>query len=252
MDKALGRMVGLQKVYIEQQPIVLDLASSYCWGTSNRLVQDAENGLEIVKRPEFTFESICKSLKPVTSDALNADTDKLEAPLERIRGDQDQRVKLLREKWLSMILASPVDWIQVRLMYLGPTLTLSNSFVPQNQSNTWDGVLGKINSSLWSFFFTFASVLDKSRVSSILFAFLLLGMLTIQSAFKSFGDRKIFFLLIENQLIGFLVLIATTILTMVGFVASNGRYVLPYVLLVYALLLRSKTITVASSNHRLS
>ena len=242
IDKALARQFGLQKVYPEQQPIIFDAASSYCWGTSERLVRDAEAALEVVKRPGFPMKSVCSSLKPTTWDALHMSNNEwqFDAPIERITGNQDQRVVMLREKWLSMITASPIDWMQVRLMYLGWTLTLSNSFVPQNESNTWSGVSGKLNSVAWSIFYSFASFLDKTRVSSILFALLLLGILLINSAIHSFGNRRRFFVLASDQVIGTFVLIAVLALTMIGFVASNGRYVLPYTLLVYMFLLRSE------------
>lgn len=248
IDKQLTNYAGMKKVFPEQQPIIFDLTSSYCWGTSNSLVADAAKGLELVKQPGFPLESVCASLRPTSWDNLHASQSnwKFSSPVERITGDGDKKVASLRNHWISMIVRNPVDWGQVRLMYLGWTLTLSNSFVPQNESNTWDGIIGSVNKASWGTIYAIASVADKFRFTSILFALLTMLLLTVNSAFESTGDWNRFKHLARDPVIGMLVLLITTAITIFGFVASNGRYVLPYVVLVYVFTIRSKTLRYTS------
>lgn len=241
LDKQLTSYAEMQKVFPEQQPIIFDLASSYCWGTSPGLVQDAAKAIGLVMQPNYPMASICASLKPNRWDSLSDSEDDwiFNSPIRRITGDSEDKVENLRARWIAMIINNPIDWIQVRLMYLGWTLTLSNSFIPQDESNTWEGALGEVNKFAWSVIFAFASVMDKTRISSILFAFFVLSMLFIRSQSSSGVPRTGSSIPRSDVIIGYLAMIMTTGLTLVGFVASNGRYVLPYVLLVYILLIRS-------------
>lgn len=242
LDKYLSNKVGLIKVFPEQQPIIFDLASSYCWGQSPELISNAADGLSMVKKASYPMESICSSLKPTTWDNLHASAENWQysSPISRITGAQDAKVSALRKTWTHMIISNPVDWLQVRLMYLGWTLTLSNSFVPQNSTNTWGGYIGSLNKSIWTFFFLFASYVDKFRLSSLLFAFLITFILLVYKCHKSNLAGISFFYGFKDIFIAQIILISTTLVTLVGFVASNGRYVLPYTLLVYFLLIRSK------------
>jgi hypothetical protein len=242
LDKQLTKIAGLQKVFPEQQPMIFDLASSYCWGPSDQLVADAAKGLELVKRPGFPLQSICASLRPTSWDNLHSSPYQWQfnSPIIRITGDQEDKVTQLRNKWISMIINNPIDWAQVRLMYLGWTLTLSNSFVPQNDSNTWGGLVGELNKVVWSGIYNFASAVDKLRLSSILWALLIILVLILRAALISLGNKREFYFHARDQFVAVGVLLGTTGLTIFGFVASNGRYVLPYVLLTYLMLLKSK------------
>lgn len=247
-DKQLTSFANMQKVFPEQQPIIFDLASSYCWGTSKGLTLDAAKGIELVKSPDIPIESVCASLKPNRWDNLHSSENvwKFSSPISRITGNNEELIRELRARWLTMILNNPIDWIQVRLMFLGWTLTLSNSFIPQDNSSTWDGVLGKVNEESWEMIFRFSSILDKFRISSILFAFLVLVYVAINHSYPSNPNKTRFFVSRLDQLLGGLVLVVTTVLTLVGFVASNGRYVLPYVVLFHIFFLRARRRVVQS------
>lgn len=244
IDKQFSTSHQLVKVFPEQQPIIFDLASSFCWGTSAEFTNAAARGLKIVLRPGMPVEATCASLRPNAWDNLHSNTSNIEwrfsSPLKRITGNQEERIERLRRQWINMIVDNPVDWIQVRMMYLGWTLILSNSFVPQNDSTTWEGALGNINEVLWNGFSLFAEILDKSRASSLFVAFVVVFISLVYSGFSSKGVLRRFFSHSRDPIIGLVVLLLTTGVTMVGFVASNGRYVLPYILLVYFCLVRAR------------
>lgn len=242
-DKQFSSIAGLQKVFPEQQPMIFDLASNYCWGQSDQLINDAAEGLQIVLKPRFPLPAVCGSLRPNSWDNLHSSPFAWEfnSPIQRIVGDKESQVSELRSKWFSMIVNNPVDWAQTRLMYLGWTLTLSNSYVPQNYENTFRGFFGMFNSILWKIFFVLASSIDKARLTSIMFALVIVFLLLLRSAITSSGSRILFFRNSIPLFASLIVLLSTTVVTLIGFVASNGRYVLPYVILTYILLFWSQT-----------
>ena len=244
LDRTLVNKVGLQRVYPEQQPMIFDLASNYCWGQSDQLIENAKSGLLLVIKSDFPIQSICASLKPNSWDNLHTDYSpwQFSAPIQRIVGDDNLKVTSLRNKWLKMIIDNPVDWFHVRLMYLGWTLSLSNSFVPQNASNTWDGPIGDANRMIWSLLFSVASIVDKFRLTSLLFSFLLIIFFLIKNASHEKLKNRSYFKRNSDLFFTTLSLSATTLLTMIFFVASNGRYVLPYITISYALLFRSRNL----------
>lgn len=241
VDKQLSKIAGLQKVYPEQQPIIFDLASNYCWGQSNQIINDAGVGLSVVLKPGYPLQSVCASLRPNSWDNLHSSPFQWEfsSPIQRITGENDLKMSNLRSKWFAMITRNPVDWIQTRFMYLGWTVTLSNAFVPQNSTNTWSGIVGTSNSILWNILFSVASFADKLRLSSILFAFGLVTLLIVRTAYLSKRELSLFISNSVTLIFALISMLAITLVTMTGFVASNGRYVLPYVILTYLLIMRS-------------
>ena len=241
-DKLISEKIHLKKVFPEQQPMIFDLASNYCWGQSDGIIDDAQKGLQIVLKPGFPMPTVCASLHPNSWDNLHASNRQWQysSPISRIVGNNQEKMNELRTSWIRMIVNNPVDWLQVRMMYLGSTLILSNSFVPQNDTNTWHGFFGEINKWSWVLFFSFASTLDKFRVTSPLFFLILFTFLILR---YSLGSQRMKDKFMEHNVdfvFAFLVLLATISITMFGFVASNGRYVFPYISLIYLFLLRSK------------
>lgn len=245
VDRQLSGLAGLKKVFPEQQPIIFDLASNYCWGQSSQITNDAAEGLKNVLRPNFPLPSVCSALKPNSWDNLHSSSIQWEfsSPITRISGEEESKLSELRSKWITMIIRNPMDWIQTRLMYLGWTLSLSNSFVPENSAGISRSFFWDANSRVWQVIFIPASLMDKFRLTSILFALCAILILFFRSAIASNGSRSIFIRKSIPLFFAVIILLTTTALTLVGFVASNGRYVFPYVTLTYVLLLRSLTLS---------
>jgi hypothetical protein len=238
-DKYLSSNNKMIKVYPEQQPIIFDLASNYCWGTSPKIAEDAKKILRLVLKNDFPPESICAALKPNRWDNLHSDVNQWEfsAPITRIIGAENINLRnQLVQGWMSMIMQSPFDWVQVRFMYLGWTLITSNSFIPQSRDK-YNNFYGKdINFILWNLFYIPVTVFDKMRFLSLGFSlfFFLFILIRVRGFPKSEKRSRLSY----NISSAILCLILTTAITMVGFVASNGRYVLPYIIVTHFLILK--------------
>lgn len=256
VNKKLSELSGLEKFYPQQAVIQMDLASNFCWGRSDSLRSDAAKGLRLILKPDFPIQSICASLDPYRWDNLyssNSNYWRYSAPLILFTGNEfeDSMIRLERQ-WLRMVFHNPIDWLQVRSVYLGPILLLSNSYVPQSLNDIESFLppnMSKINSVLWGLFYYPVTYLDKIRVTSPLFAFVFLILLflwsnrynTNESRLKLSKDN-------QNTLIALIVLLAIVIVTVVGYVSANGRYVLPYIFLMYVLLCCSRDLATEKFN----
>lgn len=242
IDKSLSNHAQMIRVAPEQQPIIFDLASNYCWGQSDQLVKNAAKGLEIVLRPGYPMPSVCASLRPNSWDNLHTNPSKWEfsSPIERLTGARVSRVTELRNRWISMIATNPIDWLQVRLLYLGPTLIMSNSFVTSTNSNLDLPILNSLNSFFWRIISISAATIDKARISSPLSVLLVILFLFGRKLASKHSNANSSISHYQDEIFALLIILTTIAVTIVGFVASNGRYVLPYVLLIYFFLIRSR------------
>jgi hypothetical protein len=251
LNKKLSELSGLEKSYPQQAVIQMDLASNFCWGRSDSIRLNASVGLQMILKPDFPIESICASLDPHRWDNLyssNSNSWRYSAPLVLFSGDKsEEAMAALEKQWLRMIIHNPIDWLQVRSVYLGPILLLSNSFVPQSlkeiESNLPSNI-SKINFGLWVLFFSPVTFLDKARVTSPLFAFIFLTFLFFfYNRNHSNESRLNLSISSQNVLIALITLLSLIIVTAIGYVSANGRYVLPYLFLIYLLLICSKDST---------
>jgi len=205
----------------------------------------------MILKSDFPIESICASLDPHRWDNLyssNSNSWRYSAPLILFSGDEsEESMTELEWQWFRMIIHNPIDWLQVRSVYLGPVLLMSNSFVPQSfkeiESNLPPSI-SKVNFGLWTLFFTPVIFLDKIRATSPLFAFILLTFLFFFYNRKHSNESKLSLSRnSQNVLISLIILLALIIVTAIGYVSANGRYVLPYIFLIYLLLICSEDST---------
>ena len=239
IDKSLSNFVGLNKTYPEQQPIIFDLASNYCWGSSDQVVTAASEGLKIVLKKDFPIEATCASLRPNSWDNLHSNPMKWQfsSPLFRITGDDDTKVRQLEKKWMEMIIRNPIDWAQTRFFYLGPTLIMSNSFTEQPSLSHDESLAEYINYYSWKVISYPALILDKSRVTSLGFSLILLILILIWTL--KIQSRKAISIRLIDIYFAISLNFLTIVMTLISYTANNGRYVLPFILLNYLFLIRS-------------
>jgi hypothetical protein len=242
IDKALGKYAGLKKNYPEQQPIIFDLASNYCWGSSDKIIYDAENGLKLVLKEGYPLESTCASLRPNSWDNLHSNPMKWEfsSPIFRISGENESKVRELQKKWLHMIIRNPVDWIQTRSIYLGPTLLMSNSFTEQAELAGKPGIFETVNYMSWKLISLPAFFLDKTRLTSLGFAMVFILFLILRNSY--IRKKSAYLFNYFDLVVASLIISLTVCITIFFFTANNGRYVMPFVLLTYIFLLRSESL----------
>lgn len=239
LNSNFSSLMHLKRVYPEQQPIVLDLAMNYCWGTSEAIRNSAESSLTTLVRPNYPIETVCAATNPFRWDDLHQDpkTWLYSSPISRLTGERAKsEVSRLISNWLNLIWRNPVDWIQVRLLFLGPVLFMSNSFVSENTPKSELNFVQKLNDSSWKLLYVLVSSLDKMRITSLFFLLCLQVFLFYRffTASKESGynvNLDLFFSIFSSACI--------LVLGIVTFLAPNGRYILPYVLLNYMMLLRT-------------
>ena len=241
LDKQLGRNIGLESAFPEKQPIIFDLASSYCWGSSPNIKKDAARSLEPILRNSYPINSICASLTPTTWDSLHAYPIPWEysQPIIPPYGSKDSEImNSLQQSWMNLIRNNFVDWIQVKSIFLGPALLMTNTLTHNLEPQFSNNILNVINSSFYEVLVLPYRILDKARLTSLGFALLFFHLFLIIQLWKPrvLQSNSSHYYRITIFCI-FLIWMVLAI-TLVGFVASNGRYVLPYLLFSYTLQLR--------------
>lgn len=241
VDKKTGELIGLIQVFPEKQPIIYDLASSYCWGSSDKIRNDAAKGLDLILRKDYPRKSVCASLNPITWDHLH--TDYLEPweyarPLINPLGpDAKDLVADLRETWQFMIRNNLIDWLQVRLVFLGTTLTMTNTLTYQDDSRLNTKSLNSLKDSSYKLLVLPYRILDKFRFTSLGFAMLIISLIFLKTTEQK--SRRLVNQSSQIQIIlpPTIMILSALFLTLIGFVASNGRYTFPYTILSYIYLL---------------
>jgi hypothetical protein len=249
INNILSESFNLRNVYPEQQPIIMDLSAQYCWGTNPEQIAVAGNALMGLVKDEYPLRSLCSSLRPDSWDNLHNYPEEWQysSPIKRItnEGNKDESDKLISElvnRWVSLIVTHPVDWLQVRLYFLGPTLFASNSFTANIVNQTTDVNQHNYLSKAWNLFLTPALVLDKMRVTSIGFGFIILVFLFTSYRNKTIKSEDDNFKIKYTLLISLITLIMTLTFGTLVSVATNGRYFLPYILLTFFIVIRSRRI----------
>lgn len=241
IDKFLSNMVGMQKFYPQQQPIIMDLAAQYCWGTNVDQVSQSKKLLTPLLKNDYPPQTICASFRPDSWDTLHNNFNPwvYSGPIVRITGDSESKITDLTMGWIKTITSNPIDWIQVRLYFLGPTLFASNSFTSNIVTNYDQNALLHFLGLLWNMLLAPVLVIDKLRLTSLgfsLFLYMLIISLQIYRGNESYAQVLKFS---RKMTVPFVTFVATlTVGTLIS-VANNGRYFMPYILLTHVFTLRS-------------
>ncbi len=231
VDRSLSNWLSLKKTFPEQQPVIFDLASIYCWGTSLESNDRAIKGLRVLKKPNYPDPSICSSLEPTGWDTLRTDRPLWEysSPLSPLTSEKDVRV--LIENWLEMIILHPQEYLEVKIIHSTQVLSMANALGPRLARN-FSFVTEK------SIFYEFVEILtlpprllDKLRIFSLALLIMIISItlmrfthasgMPLHEALKK--ERELFLLLF--------CIVCQVGLTTLSFVSSNGRYSLPFVVL---------------------
>ena len=138
-----------------------------------------------------------------------------------------------------MVTNHPVDWAQVRLLLVGPVLFMSNSFVFNKPEVDNPSLMQSLREGSWKFNSYFILVIDKIRLTSLFICIFLCFSIFLISLKK---HRPVFVSNLGDIYFALLVNILTLAVSVVSFVAPNGRYILGYVLLNYMMLLKSNLV----------
>lgn len=253
-DKYLGSEVGITKSFPEQQPMIYDLSAMYCWGVSKKSNDDALSALSPVMRNGVPGPAICSSLILGSWDNLHMIMTPwvYAAPLIRLNASQSEEFSMLKSGWFHTIIHNPREWLLIKLPFATQVLTMANSFVKTDSSSGFSSeTLNKANKLIWSIFYYFTVIIDKLRFLTlgaliIFFQIILISRVKSSNAsWRNFIHTNIVFLYL------FLISFVTLGLATIIYVAGNGRYIMPFILLIYIFFFIERVERVKVSNqHR--
>lgn len=232
LDKHLGSMAGLDRSYPEQQVFIYDLSKMYCWGYSPSVIEKSKIALKPLLIAGRDGEEICASLSPTGWDSLRVSTPEVrDSPALRVLVDNEgSALKKLRSDWMNIILHSPMEWLMVKISDFAQVLTMANAFyMPGIFQNSASSNIFLIGDILLRILLVPIQILDKFRIFS-LSATLFVGfalLLWNKGRFPSSKSRQS---IISNFI---LVNLLTTCIGTLAYIANNGRYIMPYLLVSY-------------------
>jgi hypothetical protein len=237
LNEKIVSSLQLTQSFPQQQPMILDLASLYCWGTSLQSNNDARLGLEPLKRNGYPSESICSSVEPMGWDTLRTDRPAWQYSSPILPLYQFQDYKNLMSKWKDAIIHNPNEYIQIKLIHSLQVLTMANAIGPRVEREFSQFNLPNLAVAMVSKYTLIARLLDKVRLFS-LGALILVLLLTFawmtgkEARSFNFDLSQFTFIISLLSFAVFQMLIITF-----AFVSSNGRYSFPFVFIGLILLI---------------
>lgn len=237
INSYLARESGLIKTFPEQQPMIFDLVSAYCWGQSQQYSAQLISDLSSVRKSNIPPEAICASLEPIGWDTLHTDRPKwiFSSPIEPVSSEAN--FNLLKDAWLNLIKKDPIDYLYVKSIHLSQVFTMANFLGPRLPIHPNKGILLDLATKLVHSALIPVKVIDKLRLFSLGSCLLLIsGFLWYRTHYASPSLRHAF--LKEKYLVNLLLVILFCIAVItIAFVSGNGRYSFPFVFLVYLFVL---------------
>jgi hypothetical protein len=185
---------------------------------------------------EESSEAICASLSPTGWDSLRVSSQEVKASpaLRTLSENQHSELATLRSNWISLVVNSPMEWLLVKVSDVSQVLSMANAFympgIFQNPSDSFFVLLGDL---LLKVLLIPIQILDKFRLLSmgaaLLIGFALLYWNKLRSDLSQYRQSIILNFILINTL--------TVIMATLAFIANNGRYVMPYLLVSYLYLI---------------
>ena len=237
LDKILSNNFQLRKSYPEQQVFIYDLSKLYCWGYSPEVTSSAKTLLSGILENRNDYESVCASLSPTGWDSLHVQIPEVNSSpaLRIIEAGEERTLNELKSGWARTILAHPMEWLMTKSSDATQVLFMANAFhMPGLYANS-TGLFTSVGDQVIKIILIPFHILDKIRVFTLAFT-LIFGLFMIyrnrsSSLFSKPKEQILFKFLLIN--------FAITSFATVAFIANNGRYVLPYLLMSYFFLIIS-------------
>jgi len=223
LDYFLTNSFKLQKTYPEQQVMLYDLTGVMCWSTSNRAVDFATNALENFTKSEVSEKKLCQFLVPYGWDSIK----KYPISIDRKEYLSPTKDKInfleLRNSWTVLLFKFPKDWVELKTNFAGQVFFMSNLF---DNGEKFIDVNKNFQYAVYQAFLLPVKILDKMFILTYFFSFffVLISKVLYQNIVVSKQAASI--------------LIIGVIVNLASFVADNGRYSLPFLLLFWALVLQ--------------
>lgn len=233
VDRSLSNHFKLIKSYPEQQVMIYDSAKIYCWGYSKKSVQESKNILKPFLKNQGNFEAVCASLSPLGWDSLRVQNSEVASSPSLKVSNSKLDLNELKKGWVNLIVSSPLEWIMVKTLDISQVLVMANAFYIDGLYQSPHESLLDSTSNLFLRFLHFPIlILDKLRFFSLGFA-ILFGVLALIRTNSFVTQPELKKAMYEFLFLNF----STLTIAAIAYIANNGRYVLPFVLLSYLFLI---------------
>jgi len=228
LEVFVNKSLDLKHSYPQQQVMIMDLTSNYCWGTqrsSNLISREALRAFTGDNRMDST---ICQFFRSDTWVSLtnngNASSNGLQSHFQLIAPSQKVLYESVFHAWLKIILKDPVTYIQNKTIFATKVLIASDTRgLRVTQANSPQAFI----QGLILLPYDLAITIHLMSIGTVAF-FLLVAFCFSRTRSKSVAR------------IGLLMCMLWLIMTTVAYIGSNGRYTYTVSLLAILLLFCSR------------
>lgn len=218
--------LGLKKSYPQQQVMLMDVVSTYCYSNNFDSGIRAREALKIFPGGSSLEDSACQFFRPDTWLSLtknqNASSANLESDFWLIPAGADDAYKKLESSWVELIQHDPVTYIQNKIIF-------ASKLIIGSDTRSFGLTPSQFSFSTLSFIYSapygLAITLHLYSILALIF-WLLLNPIVKFLRFKANGfyiDR-----IAVTLILGAFI---WTILSAIAYIGSNGRYTYAYSLL---------------------
>lgn len=237
-ELASSKVLQLKRSYPEQQVMIMDAAASYCFTNNISTGNKAREILGIFTPSDNFSKNVCQFFRADTWLSLtaskNASSEGLNSDFWIIPAGASEEYEQLRKKWIELVTADPVTYIQNKIVFFTRLAIGSDSrnfsFLLTGKKTEFLSGVVKLPYDIFIFF----------HLLSILSIISILITVSISSSVRA----KLGFVKFQNKtLVLVLSLILWTICSAIAYIGSNGRYT-------YAISLIAAIIAVSNSRNK--
>jgi len=224
LDNYLTETIQIQKAYPEQQVLLYDLAGVACWSTSERAVDFANKALSEFLESNISDKELCHFLVPYGWDSLKNFKVDDDNSKQLVPTSDKSKFLNFQKNWTDLLIKFPKDWLEFKTNIMGQVFFMSNFY---DRSGNLINIDNNEQPVAYNAFLVPARILDK------------LFLLTYFFAFSFIIVSKIFYKSITINGSAIFILATGVAVNILSYVADNGRYCLPYIVLFWILVLRN-------------
>ncbi len=225
------KALSLKESYPEQQVMLMDLASTYCYSNNFSSGLRAKSGLEIFTDEENYPSVACQLFRPDTWVSLtkgggNLSSKDIQTKFWLISPGEKQKAQKLRSTWLNLIISDPVSYLQNKTLFAGKLIIGSDSrnLTVLSKEDTREKLI-----AIYRIPYDLAISLHLFSVISIFLFFLVFPV-------RNFARKDTVALELDKTLVAvFFSCFLWVGLSAIAYIGSNGRYM--YSLTILAIIL---------------
>ena len=242
LNVAIFNSLNFTRSYPEQQVILMDLSSTYCWSTNRETVLKAKSTLIYFYENNELPLDFCSQFRPNTWIWLSKDPNPFgtltsTTKLKTIDVSSDANFEEIRFNWLKIIWTDPSTYLQIKLMQSSQLFIGGESFALSIFHQDTRDLSFFSNSKLFIYICDVLRLPWDLAISLHGLSYCILFIFFVYLIFSSFQITYFRNSVISAKLLTIIFFSAAWfILTTIAFIGDNGRYLYTGTILTYLLL----------------